>query len=94
MKISRNAVPAILVTLLLGGVTTACGSDPLSVTCEEYLQKPAAEQLDLATRWSAAYHDQVTALDRIAGPGYRSKFLEYCPAHPDDELKELQLSFH
>jgi hypothetical protein len=92
MGINKTIAITIAATLL-AGTATACSSDPLSVTCGDYLNKSQTEQLDLAARWADPARNQTTQIDRAAAPGYRTDFLAYCPSHTDDRLKDLELSF-
>jgi hypothetical protein len=44
MRLSRNAaLPMLMAVVTLGG----CSSDPLGISCSDYLGKDAATQLDL-----------------------------------------------
>jgi hypothetical protein len=92
MRIDKTIAITIAVTLL-AGTATACSSDPLSVTCGDYLNKSQTEQLDLAARWADPARNQTTQIDRIAAPGYRTEFLAYCASHPGDRLKDLEPAF-
>ncbi|HEX4726123.1 MAG TPA: hypothetical protein VH333_26680 [Pseudonocardiaceae bacterium] len=92
MRINKT-IPIAIIAILLAGVATSCSSDPLSVTCGDYLKKGEAEQLDLAARWADPARNQTTDLDRIVAPEYRGDFMAYCPTHPDDELNNLELGF-
>lgn len=73
--------------------TAACSSDPLSITCQDYVGKPNSEQLDLAALWGSPDRKNVNAGARLVAPKYRQDLLKYCPAHPKDRLKDLEFRF-
>jgi len=77
-----------LISLMFAG----CGSpDPLAITCEEFMSKDAQTQLELAARWAAPDREHVGAMEKGVAPVYRKDLLQYCPNHPKDKLKELEL---
>lgn len=81
------AVAAVALSTL-----TACGtSDPLAITCSQFMKKDSKAQLDLATRWGAPNRDNIGPGERIAGRAYKDDLLRYCPGHPDAKLSELTL---
>lgn len=85
-----TTVSALIATLAL--MLTGCGSsDPLAITCADFLTKDPQTQLDLATRWGAPNRDHIGPAEKFVGPEYRRKLLEYCPTHPDAKLNELEL---
>ncbi len=89
---ARLLMSGIAASLVLCG-TTACSSDPLSVSCKDYLGKSDSEQLDLAVRWGAPNHQTSYPGASLVGPAYRQDLLNYCPAHPKDRLKDLEFRF-
>ncbi|HEY6421707.1 MAG TPA: hypothetical protein VIY28_00385 [Pseudonocardiaceae bacterium] len=85
---------ALLVGLAASVIgTTACSSEPLAISCKEYLQKSQQEQLDLAALWGSPNQKTTGPEGRIVAPSYRENFLTYCPKHPDDQLKDLYPRF-
>jgi hypothetical protein len=73
--------------LPVGGLSGApCSSDPLDITCAEFVHKDAAAQLDLATLWAAPDRKHVDPAARMTGPAYQRDLVDYCPNHPDDKL--------
>ncbi|MEU5261731.1 hypothetical protein [Amycolatopsis sp. NPDC021455] len=89
---ARILLVAIVITLT-GGGAAACTADPLDVTCQEYAGLGETQQLDLAARWGSPARDRVDAAGRIVAPRYRSDLLGYCRTHPDDKLKDLEITF-
>ena len=81
-------VALISVTVLTS--TVACSGDQ-SLTCSDFLSKTSSEQLDIATRWGAGNKDNIGPVERLAGAGYQTQLLKYCPAHPTDMLSDLKV---
>lgn len=64
----------------------SCNSDPLAISCGDYIAKDASTQLNLAIRWRAPAAE-------MAGPSFKSQFLAYCPAHKDALLKDIVVRY-
>jgi predicted small lipoprotein YifL len=89
MKRARKSL-AVIVSLAF--ILTGCGtSDPLAISCADFLSKDSETQLALATRWGAPNREHVGPMEEMVGPQYKRDLLEYCPTHPDAKLSELEL---
>lgn len=85
------------VTVLAAVVTlpalSSCSSDPLSISCGDYISKDADTQLKLAVRWGAPNRDNPGPGAEFAGPTFKSQLLEYCPAHKEVKLKDIVVRY-
>ena len=81
-----------LAAVVLVVTLSACSSDPLAVSCSDYLAKDAATQLSLAATWGAPNRDQVGPAERFVAPTYQKQLASYCGTHPDDKLSDLKLT--
>lgn len=82
-----------MLALVPYGTVACASSDPLSITCQEYVKKSNSEQLDLAARWGSPDRKTVNAGAELVAPKYRQDLLNYCPGHPKDRLKDLEFRF-
>jgi len=88
----RAFLTALTANGLIALMLTGCSNpDPLAITCEEFMSKDADAQLELAARWAAPDRDHVGAMEKGVAPTYRKDLLQYCPNHPKEKLKELEL---
>jgi len=80
------AVVALVVTM------SSCGSsDPLAISCSDYLGKDAATQLHLAATWGSPDRAHVGPAAELVAPAYQKQLVSYCGTHPDVKLSELEL---
>lgn len=90
----RPSVYSALVAVALVVTMSACSSDsdPLAISCSDYLGKDAATQLNLAATWGAPNRKQVGSSEKFVAPTYQKQLVGYCGTHPDAKLSELQLT--
>lgn len=88
----RPRLHSALAAAALAVTISACSSDPLALSCSDYLSKDAATQLNLAATWGAPNRDQVGPAEKFVAPTYQQQLVSYCGTHPDEKLSNIQMT--
>jgi hypothetical protein len=96
-EVRRTTTRLVVVAAAVALLACGCGaSEPLSVSCGDFVAMDEQAQLKLASQWAHPARDgEVGPASEIAAPRFRRQLVAYCQDadHADDELKDLELRF-